>query len=193
MKNTIKAKAKVNFGKLNLYGTGKRYPAEVTIELRERGGEETFTVDAKGNRTYTGKTTPTYTELSIRGKIWNSKCTDLIMCGQCLDDMNLYLKGNAKFQKLYKWWKAYHLNGMHAGTPEQEAVIDEWKANGNTYDYDLACALLKEKGLYDVEFTGKTTGRMYDHEPYKYGHGWVIEDIPEDVLTEIEKFIMEER
>lgn len=184
-------KAKVSFGKINLYGTGKRYPAEVEIEIKERGGEPTFKME-NGERIYTGETTPVYRELSICGTVWNTKRTNCVMGGQCLDGMYRFLKGNPKFRKVHEWWKKYHLNGMHAGTPEQEAAIAEWKADGNRYDYTAVCEMLKEIGLYEVEFTGKTVGRMYDHEPYKYGHAWIIQDIPEDVLKEIEEFIAEE-
>ena len=78
---------------------------------------------------------------------------------------------------------------MHAGTPEQEAAINEWEAAGNRYDYTAACNMLKEKGLYEVLFTGKTVGRMYNNEPYKYGHGWIVNDIPGDDLIRIEHLL----
>ena len=85
--------------------------------------------------------------------------------------------------------KKYHLNGMNAGTPEQEAAIEEWKQAGNRYDYTAACEYLKECGLYEVNFTGKTVGRVYNNEPYKYGHGWVIEELPPEVITRITEII----
>lgn len=86
-------------------------------------------------------------------------------------------------------WKRYHLNGMHAGTPTQEKAVAEWKATGNKYDYIAACEMLKEKGLYEVPFTGITIGKRYHGEMYKYSHGWVVQDIPADDLIRIEHAI----
>jgi len=182
-------KAKINLGKLNYNGTGKRYPAEVVIELTKRGGEKTFTIDPKtGERVYTGKTTPEYYELSAHGAIWNTTKTDWLSGGQNLDTIAKYTK-NPDFLKVYKWWKLYHLNGLRPGTPEQQKAVNEWKAAGNRYDYTEVCAYLKTIGLYEVLFTGKTVGREYKNELYKYGHAHVIEEIPENDLNEIRAFI----
>ena len=186
--NARTIKKTVKFGKLNVYGTGRRYPAEVTIELRECGGEPTFTIE-NGERVYTGNCTPTYTELSICGTVWNSRHTDCIMVGQCLDHMAEFIHSK-EFNKILAWWKAYHLNGMNAGTPEQtEAVNEYFKQTGKRYDYTEACEALKALGLYEVNFTGKTVGKEYHNEPYKYGTGWIIRDIPADVLKEIRDYI----
>lgn len=175
-------KKKIDFGKIDFTGNGRKaYSCDVTIELRENGGEETFRY-VNGKKEYTGETTPKYTELAICGEVWNTRHTDIVCGGQCLDEMLKHLRGNPKFVKIYNVWKNWHLNGMNAGTPEQEAKIREWKAEGHKYDYKEVCAMLMDCGLYEVEFTGKTVGRMYDHEPYMYGHGWVIKDLPDDVI-----------
>ena len=52
-------------------------------------------------------------------------------------------------------------------------------------DYTEVCNHLKEIGLYEVPFIGRTTGREYNGEMYKYGHGWVIQQIPEEDLQRI--------
>lgn len=174
-------KKTINFGKVDYRGTGKRYPVKVEIELKTRGGEPTFTIE-NGERVYTGKTTPTYTEFTACGSI--GACCG----GQCLDEIYKHLKNNKEFAMIYKWWKAYHLNGMNAGTPEQEKAIKEY-FEGKRYDYTKACEYLKSIGLYEINFTGKTTGREYNNEPYKYGHAWIVEDIPEDVLKEMKGYI----
>ena len=49
--------------------------------------------------------------------------------------------------------------------------------------------MLKEKGLYEVMFTGITCGRRYDNEPYKYGHGWIVQEIPEEDLNRIKELL----
>lgn len=187
-------------GKINYTGSGKRYAVTIEMETRKRGGEKIFRyVDSdgkpvgynSGKRVYTGETTPEYVELSICGNIWNTARTDIVCGGQCLDTIAHYSKdftpsNRETFRKLYSAWKRYHLNGMHAGTPEQEAAIKEWEERGNKYDYEAVCEMLKEKGLYEVCFKGLTVGRAYNYEPYKYGHGWVIETIPADELKAIE-------
>lgn len=175
-----------NLGKINLYGTGRRYPVEVTVELKSRGGDDVFTYE-NGHRVPTGEKTPVYVEFTA------SAMVGARMGGQCLDEINRrrvdFGKNRAVWDEIFRYWKLYHLNGMHAGTPEQEAAIDEWKAAGNRYDYTAACNMLKEKGLYEVLFTGKTVGRMYNNEPYKYGHGWIVNDIPGDDLIRIEHLL----
>ncbi len=178
-------------GKIDLYGRGRKINSvEIRLELTRRGGDATFTVRRDGTRDYTGNKTPEYTELTISGSVWNHIHTDICVGGQCLDTIAQKAKQLRKperetFRILYDLWKHWHLNGLHAGTPEQEEAVAEWEAAGNRYDYTAACAMLKERGLYEVPFTGKTVGRMYVNEPYRYGHGWVVRDLPESVVEEV--------
>lgn len=182
-----------NFGKIKYTNKSKKVNlVTVDVELRRRGGEETFTIDpVTKEKTITGKT-PEYVELSICGSVWNARHSDIVCGGQCLDTINHYksqLSDPDTFAVLYDLWKRYHLNGMHAGTPEQEAAIEEWKAAGNRYDYKAACEMLKERGLYEVNYTGLSVGRRYNNEPYKYGHAWLIQELPGDVLLKVEHLL----
>ena len=182
-----------NFGKIK-YTNQKKAVNLVTVdvELRRRGGETTFTIDRKtGEKTITGKT-PEYVELSICGEIWNARHTDCVCGGQCLDEIAKYrlqLSDPELFDVIHNLWKNYHLNGMHAGTPEQEQAIEEWEANGNRYEYTAVCEMLKRRGLYEVNYTGLSVGRRYNNEPYKYGHGWLVQELPGDVLLRIEHLL----
>lgn len=181
------------FGKIKYTNKSKRVNlVTVSVELRQRGGETTFTIDpVTKEKTITGKT-PEYVELSICGSVWNARHSDIVCGGQCLDTINHYknqLSDPDTFAVLYDLWKRYHLNGMHAGTPEQEAAIEEWKAAGNRYDYTAACEMLKERGLYEVNYTGLSVGRRYDNDPYKYGHGWLVQELPGDVLLKVEHLL----
>lgn len=178
-----------DFGKINYTGSGRRYPVTVEVELKRRGGEKTFTVDRKtGERTYTGNTTPEYVEFSACGNIWNTTKTDIVCGGQCLDTIAKYVK-DPVFKEIHKLWQQYHLNGMHAGTPEQEKAIEEWKAAGNKYDYTAVCEYLKSIDLYEVNYTGLSIGRRYENEPYRYGRAWLIQEIPGDALLRIEHML----
>lgn len=186
--NVIVARKKYDFGKVDYTGTGRKaYPVSVEVELRKCGGEETFTVE-NGVKKYTGQKTPEYIEFSAVGYIWNTKHTDCVCGGQCLDEIYGFLKGNGNFQKIYKWWKAYHLNGMKAGTPEQQNAVSAYTKR-NKYDYTAVCEYLKSIGLYEVPYFGKTVGKQYNGEIYRYGTGWCVEEIPKDVIDEMIDFL----
>jgi hypothetical protein len=76
---------------------------------------------------------------------------------------------------MYKFlviWDRWHLNDMRAGTPKQEEFIREWEKT-NRYDYKQVCEALKEAGLYE-------------DNGYKYGHGWLTEELPQDVIEFLE-------
>ena len=118
-------------------------------------------------------------ELSICGSVWNSKHSDIIIGGQCLDEMVRIddLHDNELFMKLYRWWKKYHLNGMHAGSRSQrDALIAKF---GKEPDYDKACEYLKSVDLYK------------DENDYVYGSSWLYEAIPDEDLNEIKALLSE--
>ena len=115
-------------------------------------------------------------ELSICGDIWNPCHTDSYRCGQCLDEIAKYKGDNPLFKELYQYWKDYHLNSMHAGTVEQEQALKK----AGIVDYAEACEYLKSINLYEVEYNGK---------PYEYGHGWLYQALPENVLSRITEII----
>ena len=156
-----------NFGKIDYNHSGrKNCSVDVDVELRYKDN---------GN-----------IELSICGDIWNPRHTDCYCCGQCLDTIAKYVH-NTTFKKLYRYWQLYHLNSMHAGTPEQEQALEDWhrsKERENAiifYDYKIDCEYLKTIGLYTVEYEGK---------PYTYGTRWLYYAIPADDLKDIESLLV---
>lgn len=171
-----------NFGKIDYIDRGnKDCDVDVTIRLEERSGEKIF--DKDGN--FTGNYCNKYVEFTASGNIWNNRHSDIYSGGQNLDEIAKYIQ-TPLFQKIYTFWEKYHLNGMHAGTPEQEKAVAEWKAKGNKYDYTKVCEMLKQCGLYEVPLNANLVGtRKADGKPYKYGRGWVIFNIPEKDLEEI--------
>lgn len=175
-----------NFGKIDLMHRGRKDCAvDVTVELRECGGEPV--IDRNGDPT--GEHCNTYIEFAASGRIWNHLHTDIYSGGQNLDEIAKYIKAPV-FHEVYDFWKKYHLNGMNAGTPEQEAAVAEWEAAGNRYDYDAACEMLKQRGLYEVPLRNDLIGtRKADGQPYRYGHGWVIAPIPADDLAKIKALL----
>lgn len=180
-------KKTIEFGKIDFNGNGrKNCLVTVDVELRKQGGQETFTVDSKGAKTYTGKKTPLFYEFSVCGSIWNPSKTDTYCSGQCLDEIAKYIK-NPLFIEIYGLWKKYHLNGLHAGTPEQEEAIK--KMGSRQYNYKTVCEYLKNIDLYEVMYTGLSVGRIYENELYKYGTAWLVQEIPESDLLRIKEII----
>jgi hypothetical protein len=148
-----------SFGKIDYNGTGRKNNlVTVEVELKQTDKGEEFTAC---------------------GNIWNHIKSDIYSGGQNLDEIAKYIKAPL-FKKIYRWWKLYHLNGMNAGTIEQDAIIDAWQAEGNKYDYTAACEVLKAAGMYEVEVDGK---------PYKYGHSWLFRAIPAEDLNDIKTLL----
>ena len=156
-----------NFGKIAAYGTRKINAVDITIELTEKDGKKVF---------------------SASGNVWNTRHTDIIRGGQCLDYIaTTAIRHNPTFKKIYRLWKNYHLNDMHAGTREQENALNEAVEAGkfpsrSANYYTEHCEYLKSIGLYEVEVDGK---------PYKYGHGWLLWEIPSEDIAAIEALIKE--
>ena len=117
--------------------------------------------------------------LSICGELWNSRHTDIVMGGQCLDEMAKFdsLSCNPLFRKLHRLWKAHHLNDMCAGTIKQENALNDAKKSGiKIHSYDDSCKYLESIGLLE-------------DDGYKYGTKWLYRAIPEDDLNEIKSLL----
>lgn len=82
-----------DFGKYAIDSARKVNAVTVEINLRETDKGPEFTASAT---------------------VWNSKNTNCIMGGQCLDSLVPYLKSNTTFMEIYRLWGLYHLNGAHA-------------------------------------------------------------------------------
>lgn len=94
--------------------------------------------------------------------------------GQCLDFMNDYLKGDEVWDRVYRLWKLYHLNDMHAGTPRQEEFIEMGIRSGDllSHNYDEVKEFLIKWGMYEDDW-------------YKYWSQWLYRPIPTEDLWEI--------
>lgn len=156
-------KRKISFGKIDGYGNGEK-TCEVTIEI---------SLDEND---------PKKPKFSVRGNVWNDRGTDIIMCGQCLDNLLPYFKGDKLFVEIYRLWKNYHLNDLKPGTPEQMKCIEAHKAEIDENDgwYHKELNLLKK---YDLDVV------LVDGEPYKYGSGLIYSQIPQKDLETIKKII----
>ena len=148
-----------SFGKFNVYGKRRVNEVELEIELR---------TDEKGRPVF-----------AAEGGIWNASRTDYYVCGQCIDDiLDLCpeLHKNELYMTIFGLWKRNHLNDMNAGTPKQTAIVNEWLAKGNRYDFDKVCEILRKR-------------RCYTDHGYQYGSGWIYREISADDMVTIEKLL----
>lgn len=133
-------KRTIEFGKVAYTGKNKSYLVTLEIELQDKAGKPVFTVS---------------------GNVWNTMHTDIVMGGQCVDDIwNEYraqLKNPALYKQIMKLWQKWHLNDMHAECEHQEAKKMTWETHPSN----------------ECEVCG-----------WKLGHGWSYRAIePKDLET----------
>ena len=155
-------RAEINLGSVDITGNGYRHEAFIEINLKDADTEKP--------------------RLSICGSIRTHKGG--YRCGgQCLDEMEkakfMTHSSRKVFEKIYRLWKLYHLNDMHAGTPSQEEMVKKWEQTHN-YDYMDVVKYLNSIDMLTVEHEGR---------PYTYGTGWLYEPIPNDDLHLINSLI----
>jgi len=101
-------KRTLNFGKIAYNGLGRKIN-KVSIDIELRGDGESPI-------------------LSICGAIWNSKETDAVQWGQCLDTIKEYID-TPLFNEVYRLWILYHLNNMYSdrkrGIPSNDLELIE--------------------------------------------------------------------
>lgn len=87
----MEKKRVLKFGKIAIpgYNAGRKCCAvEIVCTLRDWNG---------------------YNEIAITCNVWNSRRTDLIMGGQCLDEVKL---SSPNFLKIKNFWSKYHLTDL---------------------------------------------------------------------------------
>ena len=89
-------KKKFSFGKIDFYGKRKINEVVLTVEYDEYG------------------------RFSVCGDVWNSRHTDIVCGGQCLDTLLPYFIDNELFMTIYRLWKDYHFAFPHKDTITKE-------------------------------------------------------------------------
>ena len=118
---------------------------------------------------------------SMSGNIWMPSRRDIYAGGQNLEEIGALFPDDAKVQRMVAIWRRWHLNDMRAGTCAQEEIIEAHKSEFPGYPtsfYVWACELLRSHDLYE-------------DNGYKYGSRWLKEEIPADVIAEIESWSQE--
>lgn len=121
--------------------------------------------------------------MTISGEIWNSRHTDCLCCGQCLEEMASFvaLRNDPTFNKLYYLWLNYHLNDMVPGTVAQETALKAY--------HEGLLSVNKHNWTYsDDKKYLESIGLLFDNG-YEYGSSWLYREIPKDDLDLIEELL----
>lgn len=60
-------------------------------------------------------------EFSVSADVWNTRHSDIVRGGQCLDAIAPYIN-NPVFSEILRLWKLYHLNDLHPECEHQHAA-----------------------------------------------------------------------
>lgn len=108
----------IELGKVDATGNGRKDNA-VSIEIEVRRKD-------KKKRTVDLDYVNGYHELSIAGDVWNRSRTDIIMGGQCYDEIARLFPRNVAVRQLVTIWKRWHLNDMNSASRRQQEVLNYW-------------------------------------------------------------------
>ena len=109
--------------------------------------------------------------------IYGGQCINVIE-GMAQADKIKDQNACALIYKVAQWWKLYHLNDMHAGTPEQENALLSVGLKEFANKYKECCEYLEKIGLLVVRGHKFGCGRLKQEIPA---------DIQKDMLETIEK------
>lgn len=91
-----------DFGCIDFENRGKAKKNRVTVEMeyKQDGDKKVFSVSAD---------------------VWNTRHSDIVCGGQCLDTIAPYIN-NPVFSEILRLWKLYHLNDLHPECEHQHAA-----------------------------------------------------------------------
>ena len=95
-----------SFGKVAYYGKRKINEVTLEIELRDWNG---------------------YPEFTAHAMVWNNIHTDIVACGQMIDDLyNEFatLEYNVLYKTIMKLWEKYHLHNISNIPAEDKELVD---------------------------------------------------------------------
>ena len=122
------------------------------------------------------------------GGIWNSRkghARDYVVCGQCLDTLVEYFPTNELLKRIHAVWERWHLNDMKAGSPRQRAFLRGKEPPSGVQHYSWAIEQLTHAVLQpDAEY-------LHNGKPYSYGSAWLTEELPQEVVDEINSWSAE--
>jgi hypothetical protein len=145
-------------------------------------GKIAYSGDAKNNEVELEIDLSVAGRLAIVAHVWNSRKTDLHAVGQMHDEIQKYFGHDPKVKRILEVWKRWHLNTMRAGSPAQEDFLRQYDTKGVPSTYEMRCVWLKRAGL------NPDPNYLIKGKPYEYGHAWLREELPQDVIDEIKSW-----
>ena len=126
--------------------------------------------------------------------VWTCNKKTGLEGGQCFYQLQRLIH-NPIFDTIFKFWKRWHLNAIHAGLMVQEEALEK-VGLANAY-YTVQVDHLKKVGLYEVPITQLKKSReilpsYFKKDTYCYGEAWIKRIIPRKELTEIRKLFKSE-
>lgn len=119
---------------------------------------------------------------SMTATIWQPNGRDILCGGQCVDTVVSFFPDDKKAQRMAEIWKRWHLNDMCAGSPAQSEYLRQHPIDDWLHWHEKACEALRHAGL------NPDPNYLHEGKPYVYGRAWLKEDIPPDVIAEIESW-----
>lgn len=126
--------------------------------------------------------------------VWTCNKKTVLEGGQCFYQLQSLIH-NPIFDTIFKFWKRWHLNDIHAGLIVQEEALE--KVGLGEALYDTKVDYLKSVGLYEVPISKLKKSReilpsYFKKDTYCYGEAWIKRIIPRKELTEIRKLFKSE-
>lgn len=120
-------KRNFDFGCIDFEGKGTaRNRVTVEMEYKQDGDKKCFSVSAN---------------------VWNTRHSDIVCGGQCLDTIAPYMNNNPVFSEILRLWELYHLNDMHPECEHQHAAGWDKLANEKVtlYHWRMTREAMKEQ------------------------------------------------
>lgn len=124
---------------------------------------------------------------SASGNIWQPNRRDCYSCGQIVEKVAGYFPDNQLAQRILAVWRDWHLNDMRAGSPAQQAWLNANPVSFMCHEshYTKAGEALAAAGL------NPDPNYLHNGAPYEYGSAWLLEEIPAEIVSEIESWFAE--
>lgn len=120
-------KRNFDFGCIDFEGKGTaRNRVTVEMEYKQDGDKKCFSVSAN---------------------VWNTRHSNIVCGGQCLDTIAPYMNNNPVFSEILRLWELYHLNDMHPECEHQHAAGWDKLANEKVtlYHWRMTREAMKEQ------------------------------------------------
>lgn len=127
------------------------------------------------------------------------KYTELVVCGVgrrrrldwCFGQIWSRIRGafpaDPHLNRLAQIWERWHLNGMRAGTHEQNEFLRKNPIPRSLDYYSDACRALRQNDLLEVKVP--PIEKWVPDGIYRYGRYWLVEELPNDFESDLVKLV----